>query len=122
MNQFRFPVLTDENIHPHVVGFLRDVGLDVLDIKAQNWFGMPDEDILAHAYKQERVVITHDSDFGRLAVLSGKPFIGILYLRPAEIQAERTIERLSKFFASGIRLTPPFIVVIQNEKIRVRYF
>lgn len=120
MNQFPFPVLTDENIHPGVVSFLREVGVDVLDIKEQNWVGMPDEDILSHAYKQGRVVITHDSDFGRLAVLAGKPLVGILYLRPAEIQVARTIEKLSRLFASNVHCHPPFIIVVQGKKVRIR--
>ena len=30
-------ILTDENISPKVVSFLRNVGLDVLDVKEQHW-------------------------------------------------------------------------------------
>jgi len=120
LSPFAFSVVTDENIHPRVVSFLREIGMDVLDIKEQNWLGMSDEDILSRAYEQGRVVITHDSDFGRLAVLAGKPLVGILYLRPAEIQADRTIEKLSRFFDNPVQLHPPFIVVIQGRKVRVR--
>jgi len=117
---FSFPVLTDENIHPDVVGFLREIGVDVLDIKEQGWVGMPDEDIFSHAFDQGRVVITHDNDFGRLAVFSEKPLIGILYLRPSDILADKTIAKLSHFFDLAPNLSPPFIVVIQNDKVRVR--
>ena len=30
-------ILADENISPKVVAFLRSAGLDVLDVKEQNW-------------------------------------------------------------------------------------
>lgn len=120
MSQFSFPVVTDENIHPRIVTYLRGVDINVLDIKEQNWFGMSDAEILTRAYEQGRVVITHDSDFGRLAVLSDKPLIGILYLRPAEIQTSKTIEKLSNFLTTSLELQPPFIAVIQDKKVRIR--
>lgn len=34
-----FPWLTDENIHPEVVAYLRSRGFDVLDVKEQGWQG-----------------------------------------------------------------------------------
>ena len=39
-------ILTDENISPKVVRFLRDVGFDVLDVKEQHWYGQDDEVLL----------------------------------------------------------------------------
>ena len=74
-------ILTDENISPKVVGFLRNVGLDVLDVKEQHWHGQNDEVLLDIAFRDHRFILTHDSDFGTLAVNKGKPYYGILYLR-----------------------------------------
>jgi len=39
-----------------------------------------DEAILAHAYRERRVLVTLDKDFGELAVLRGFPHCGILRL------------------------------------------
>ena len=55
-------ILTDENISPKVVTFLRERSIDVIDIKQQNWHGKEDEEILEIAYKGKRFVLTHDSD------------------------------------------------------------
>lgn len=120
MTHFHYPLLTDENIHPQVVTYLRDAGFDVLDVKEQGWQGMSDEDILTRAYNDGRIVISHDRDFGTLAIAAQKPITGILYVRPAEIQVEKTIRALSRFLAKDIVLQPPFIVVIQGTKVRIR--
>ena len=38
-------ILTDENISPKVVSALRSLGLDVLDVKEQRWYGKEDEEL-----------------------------------------------------------------------------
>ena len=73
------PLLTDENIDPEVVVYLRSEGFDVVDVLESGWAGMDDEQILDIAHDQGRAVVTHDSDFGTLAIAAGKPFTGIIY-------------------------------------------
>ncbi len=84
-------IFTDENISPGVVRFLRDIGLDVLDVKEQRWYGRDDEVLLDIAYRDRRFVLTHDSDFGTLAVNEGKPYYGILYLRLKNLKPQNVI-------------------------------
>jgi predicted nuclease of predicted toxin-antitoxin system len=79
--------LTDENIHADVVAFLRSEGCDVLDVKESGLVGMDDLPLIQTALAEQRIVLTHDSDFGKLAVAAGEPMIGIVYLRPGHIQA-----------------------------------
>ena len=59
-------VLTDENVSPKIVAFLRNHGLDVLDTKEQGWQGKSDDELLEFAYQDNRWVLTHDADFGTL--------------------------------------------------------
>lgn len=120
MSQFRYPIVTDENIHPRVVAYLRDRGFDVLDVKEQGWHGMDDKEVLVRAHREGRVVISHDKDFGTLVIAAGKPLTGILYLRPADIHPENTISRLARFLESDLPLKPPFIAVLRGTKIRIR--
>ncbi len=35
----KIKILSDENISPKVVAFLRECGIDILDTKEQSWFG-----------------------------------------------------------------------------------
>ncbi len=119
ISDYRF--LTDENINPDVVAYLRANGFDVLDVKEQGWFGENDSELLKIAFEQNRVMITHDSDFGLLAITKNQPFIGIIYIRPGDIQAEKTIDQLEKFIHAKIVLRPQFMIVIQEAKIRIRF-
>ena len=117
-----FPLLTDENIDPDVVVFLRQVGFDVLDVVESGMQGCADVDLLRLAASQGRVVVTHDADFGTLAVLQGEPVVGIVYLRPAHIDPKFTIESLEAILAADPDLAPPFIVVAKRsgDKVTIR--
>jgi len=42
--------------------------------------GADDLTVLRLAYTQQRVILTHDSDFGTLAVARGEPVIGLVSL------------------------------------------
>jgi predicted nuclease of predicted toxin-antitoxin system len=118
-----FPILADENVHPEVIEFLRKAGLDVDSVAEQGSFGLSDTDVLRQATEAERVVLTHDSDFGGLALMGAK-FIGIIYLRPGHIRANFTIQTLEAIRDNAPEVTPPFILVAERTgdtvKIRVR--
>ena len=79
--------LTDENIHPDVVAHLRGRGLDVLDVRERGWHGRSDDELLEEAHRQGRVVLTHDGDFGTLALLGRHPVVGIVRIRPGHVRA-----------------------------------
>jgi predicted nuclease of predicted toxin-antitoxin system len=115
--------LTDENIHPQVVDALRQRGADVLDVKESGWIGSTDLEILRQALSGNRVVLTHDSDFGKLVVTTGEPMTGIVYLRPGHIEATFTLETLEVLFTELAEVTPPFIAVAErlDQRVRIRY-
>ncbi|MFY9822018.1 MAG: DUF5615 family PIN-like protein [Thermoanaerobaculia bacterium] len=122
LRAFRF--LADENIHPEVVRFLREDRLDVNDVKEGPLLGEDDLTILRKAYEEERVVLTHDSDFGQLAVAKLEPVVGIIYLRPGHIDPAFTVETLRTALDEVPEVSVPFILVAervgQQVKIRIR--
>lgn len=123
MKALDFPLLADENVHPDVIAFLRKIGLDVDSVAEQGQFGIPDTQVLENATDANRVVLTHDSDFGGMAVIGAK-FTGIIYLRPGHIRADFTIKTLEAIRDNAPEVTPPFILVAERTsdivKIRVR--
>ncbi len=123
MRALDFPLLADENVHPDVIVFLRGTGLDIESIAEQGKFGLPDTQVLQRANDVGRVVLTHDSDFGGLALMGAK-FVGIIYLRPGHIRADFTIKTLQVIQDNAPEVTPPFILVAERTgdtvKIRVR--
>jgi predicted nuclease of predicted toxin-antitoxin system len=120
-----FPLLTDENIDPDVVVHLRQEGFDVSDVIERGLNGAADLTLLRLAASEGRVVVTHDADFGTLAMHQGEPLIGLLYLRPAHIDPKFTIESLQAVLSADPDLEPPFILVVKRSRnkitIRVRH-
>jgi predicted nuclease of predicted toxin-antitoxin system len=119
-----YSFLTDENIDAEVVEYLRQEGIDVLDIKEQHWFGMSDSDILQKSYEQNRVVVSQDSDFGTLIYRDKIDFCGVIYLRPGHISATIHVQTIKTMLQTSIEVDCPFIIVAENNqgyvKIRVR--
>lgn len=113
--------LTDENISPKVVAFLRHAGLDVLDTKEQKWYGKDDEALLTIAYQEQRFVLTHDSDFGTLAINKGIPYYGILYLRLKNLKPTNVIRVCEQVFHKDLDVYPETILVVEESRIRIRY-
>ncbi len=114
-----FKFLADENVHLEVVRFLRDQGCDVFAVRESRLAGSSDEQLLRHAITEDRVVLTHDSDFGALALLADQPPVGIVYLRPGHIDPVFTIETLRVILRQDLTLTRPFILVARRTKDRV---
>ena len=123
MKALDFPLLADENIHTIVIAFLREMELDIESISEQRQFGLSDTEVLSQATESGRVVLTHDSDFGGLALL-GEKFIGIIYLRPGHILPDFTIKTLKAIQDHAPEVNPPFILVAERTgdtvKIRIR--
>jgi predicted nuclease of predicted toxin-antitoxin system len=69
---------TDEHVSKAVIRGLRQRGVDVLTLPEATKLGATDEEHLAFALAEGRVVFTQDDDFLRLAS-SGKPHAGIVY-------------------------------------------
>ena len=57
----------DEHIAEAVAKGLQNRGIDVLTLSEAGMLGASDEDHLAYAYEDGRVLVTYDDDFLRLA-------------------------------------------------------
>jgi len=120
-----FPLLADENINPEVVLGLRALGKDVATAVGEGLCGRTDVEVLRLAHTQGRVVLTHDSDFGTLAIHAGEPVTGIIYLRPGNITASFVLDMLTAIESAGMEVAAPFIVVAERKqttlRVRVRH-
>lgn len=114
--------LTDENIRQEVVAFLRARSLDVKDVQEEGLFGASDRRLLQLGLAEERVVLTHDSDFGALVIAAQESAFGIVYLRPGHLSPDFTIETLRAVFDLDLEVEPPFILVAKRggEEVRIR--
>ncbi len=113
------PLLADANVAAPVIAFLRSEGVDVVSIREQGRTAWPDVQILAEAFHGRRFVLTHDRDFGQLAVERGEPLHGILYLRPGDDPPEVVIRDLRPLLARPFDWRPPLLAVYHKGRLRV---
>lgn len=111
-------LLLDSCVWGGAVGRLRDAGHDV--IWSGDWPVDPgDEEILARALAQGRILVTLDKDFGELAIVRGLPHAGILRLvgLSALQQAEVTLRVVE---AHGPELAASAIITAEAGRLRLR--
>ena len=115
-------ILSDENISPKVIAFLRESGIDVLDSKEQNWFGKEDDELLHIANKEKRFVLTHDSDFGTLAIYEGKKYFGIIYIRVKNQHPQNVIRVCQQLLNLKTEIKQGTLIVVEESRLRIRQF
>ena len=76
----RIKFYLDEHVSRAVAKGLRQRGADVLTVPDAGMIGASDEEHLARAERESRVIFTQDDDFLRLAA-QGHPHAGIVYAR-----------------------------------------
>lgn len=120
MTLANYKLFTDENIDPAIVQFLRTIGFDVMDVKENGWFGEADINLMPIAFKEHRVIVTHDSDFGTIIFTKQEPLVGIFYLRPGHFDATPHLQSISAVIESSLDLHEPFILIAENTGISVK--
>lgn len=123
MRPIEFPLLADENIHPAVVAGLRARGRDVVTAKDAGVAGAGDRQILAAAPVAGRAVLTHDRDFGTLAMREGEHYTGVIFLRPGHMMPAVVLGMLDVIAALDVDVEPPFILVaeVRGQRVQVRF-
>ena len=114
------PLVADANIAFSVVRFLRSQGIDVLYTREEGWQYYEDTEILANAHAMHRFVLTHDSDFGHLAVYLKQPTTGIIHLQPGARPSSEVISDLQGLLEMEVDWTPPLIAAYRFGRLRIR--
>lgn len=78
-----------------------------------------DEEILAQAHREQRVLITLDRDFGELAIRRGLPHCGIVRLVNISARQQGAIceQILTQY---GDELTRGAIITVEAGRVRIR--
>ncbi len=85
-----------------------------------NWSEDPgDEEILAKAHNEGRILVTLDKDFGELAIVKSKPHSGILRLVNLSANQQGTV-CLRVIEAYGQVLQSGAIITVEPGRIRIR--
>jgi len=113
--------LLDQNVERRLAAFLRNLGHDVKVVSIDYPAGILDEEVLTHAYKESRILLTNDKgDFGELIFRSHHPHAGvILFRRMRSGDMPTKQERLSFVLKAYVGDLHHFLVVTPTS-VRVR--
>ena len=78
-----------------------------------------DEEILAFAHREGRVLVTLDKDFGELAIVFGLPHSGIVRLVniPARQQGQVCVDILARYQNN---LENSALITVDKDRVRIR--
>ncbi|MCW6035635.1 DUF5615 family PIN-like protein [Spirulina subsalsa FACHB-351] len=111
-------ILLDTCVSALVLSHLLKAGFDV--VWTGDWLTDPDdEEILATAYRENRILVTLDKDFGELAILQQHPHCGILRLVNLSTQQQCTI-CLQILTTYGAELASGAIITAERGRVRIR--
>ncbi|WP_017306110.1 DUF5615 family PIN-like protein [Spirulina subsalsa] len=111
-------ILLDTCVSGLVLSHLLNAGFDV--IWTGDWSRDPgDEEILAIAYQEKRILVTLDKDFGELAILQKRPHCGILRLVNLSTQQQCAI-CLQVLTTYSAELVAGAIITAELARVRIR--
>ena len=110
--------LVDVCIGSKIARWLKDIGYDVVEVRTSDP-QMTDEDIIDWAFKERRIILTADKDFGELAVSRGKKHCGMVRFPDAPFELRKSLlEQLLQNYAA--ELSREKIITVFPNRIRVR--
>lgn len=107
----------NENIEGEVVEFLRSLGHDVA-YAAETQPRASDDEILASATAERRVLITHDKDFGELCFRKRQPASGVILIRSREQAAPARVRLLQELLSANPGPIEGAFTVLSERGIR----
>ena len=112
--------LLDESAEARIGVFLTAHGHEATRIGRDYPISLPDEDVLALARREQRILITNDKDFGELVFHKHHPHAGVIFFRfPLDSTAQAKIRALEQFLASYPGPLTQFVVLTpQGSRIR----
>lgn len=112
-------IIANENISATVIHELRERGHDVVSVR-ESMRSTPDEAVLARAATENRLVVTHDKDFGALAFHWGLPAgSGVILFRLSGSNPDMDNARILNVLQQPMDWAGHFCVVT-DDRIRMR--
>lgn len=111
--------LVDENVGFSLINFLRNSGYDTKSVS--EFYPSRDDFFLINlAYKEERIIITNDKDFGFLIFNSKFPTPSVILLRFQQENSNQKIDAMKHILQFPKEKIYNHFIVISENKIRFR--
>lgn len=113
--------LLDMGLARSTAEHLRQAGYDAIHLREQGLQRLPDQAIVAKAMKEERIVLTHDLDFGRIVALSQAQQPSVVTFRLEDMRAVRVNQHLQAIIARfADELQRGALISVSEQSVRVR--
>lgn len=115
-------LLIDQNRSPRLAAILRDHGHDAVHTLELGLERAEDVDLLLLAEREDRIIVSADTDFGTLLALSGGTRPSVILFRSrnaltADQHAEPILDNLDDITPD---LVEGAVIVISDDRIRIR--
>jgi predicted nuclease of predicted toxin-antitoxin system len=113
--------LLDMGLAQSTAEFLKSLGHAAVHLRDEGLQRLPDDEIVTKAKNEQRVIITHDLDFGRIVALSGDSVPSVVTLRLTDMGPRVVNRALSAVLddAAGA-LREGALVTVTDGGIRIR--
>jgi predicted nuclease of predicted toxin-antitoxin system len=112
--------LFDQSADFRLIAHLRSLGHDVTAISRDYPHSLADEDVLAIAQREQRILVVADRDFGELIFNHGLAHAGVLFFRLPGAQLQTKVEHLDQALEDHAdNLAAGEFVVVAPGNIRV---
>ncbi|MFN0313977.1 MAG: DUF5615 family PIN-like protein [Burkholderiales bacterium] len=111
--------VADECCDAGMVASLRSDGHDIIYI-SETCAGAVDEAVLHEAYREHRILLTEDKDFGELVFRLQKPAFSIVLMRLSVASRKLKWPRLRYLLGHYPQRLPGHFVTVDEEKYRFR--
>lgn len=111
--------LIDENISQTVINYFIQKGYDVIIVKKE-FPGREDSQLLGYAYRENRIIITNDKDFGFFVYYQKLPTRGIILFRFTEEFPSLKIAALEEVLNQKPDKILNHFIVITESGFRIR--
>ena len=113
--------LADMGVSYSVVLHLRKQAHDVVHLRDEGLQRSADEDVVARAADERRIVLTFDLDFAELAFNRRSTFPSVVIYRLTDQRPQRQIERLmAALLVAKQALETGAIVIVDDTRVRIR--
>ena len=112
----------DNALSPIVARLLNEAGHDAVHVCEYGMGAAPDEDVMARAVAEDRIVISADTDFGTLLAMQGTIRPSVILFRRSQMR--RPEQQAALLLANLEPLVPLLeqghLIIFQDTRIRTR--
>jgi predicted nuclease of predicted toxin-antitoxin system len=113
--------LLDQNVERRLASFLKNLGHDIKAVGIDYPAGILDQEVLSHAYKESRILLTNDKgDFGELIFRKHHPHSGVILFRRMRSGDMLTKQERLTFVLQAYTTQLRHFLVVSPKSVRIR--